>query len=48
MVVPTRVARETAQGRRYVDDRSDMASGYANTRLSGRRFNGEGTGSGTP
>lgn len=37
------------RGRRYVDDRSDnMASGYANTRLSGRRFNGEGTGSGEP
>lgn len=49
-MVPTRVARaatKAAASRGDVDRIGRMASGYANTSLSGRQFNGEATGSGS-
>lgn len=47
-MVPTRVARtaDEAATRGDVDRIGRIASGYANTSLSGRQFNGKATGSG--
>lgn len=48
-MAPTRVPRSSkaAASREDVDRIGRMTSGYANTRLSGRQFNGEVAGSGT-
>lgn len=47
-MVPTRVTRVANEAASHgdVDRIGRMASGYANTSLSGRQFNGEATGSG--